>query len=795
MLYVNCVFDLFTDAADGISLKDIRHVCTTHNSWENVAAGSTGNAGNPGPAGFANDPQAISYQPQILDGSTNILDWTGRNQTVNSANIPIQATGCPDTFQGPVSLAVPGSTGNNTWWAGMPVRVSTTGTATGGLTAGQLYWVYNCGSVGTGGVNTSTVALMTTPMPGASGNGALKVSQGSGTTTFTNVFWHPKFESWYDLDTTTDENWATRGSTARFTRRIYPALTNAEKTYWEETGLVIPMYLGQPTPTVGINYNQELTPLYNPFSKGIIWGTSGTGARPDIGPITEFSAQAFVNGTENNYYLSRLYTTGALVHGMSTLLDEATGRIPVLNNGPPTGPGGNGVGGSYGSGTNSAMALGSPQTKTSWNRGSPPQGFAPPLQGVPNNLVDWSLGVVQGTTLDHIPNFVSLNYLIFGERIFLDATYFDAERDLMQREIGPGDGWRDDVRGGNHYWGLTLVCCESRGSAWALRDQTFAAALGGDGNIERSYFADQITENLNYYPQWLAYKEGPGVTNIETSILPPNFVGSWSAVDTFIGNYMFLAAYDMQTFLHAPVLSLWITPFQRFYEGACGEQLAGHLSAYYCIDYSYSPAIHNGDGPGYGGGSIGSYINGTDASDFGNFAPYTSILAGGLLQQGPYYTLTTGDTVKNINRWWNNGGTGLDVDELIGTNWYTVIGPIDNTAGTYHIQCPPSHPVTTTCPTPGAAFTGFTRNGKPITAFPDTGNAIIYRINPVTGYNPSTGYADPNYISYAGEVMNGLTILGRDVPNARRIFAARSGPSYYGSGAPSQWWDPTVVVP
>jgi hypothetical protein len=82
--------------------------------------------------------------------------------------------------------------------------------------------------------------------------------------------------------------------------------------------------------------------------------------------------------------------------------------------------------------------------------------------------------------------------------------------------------------------------------------------------------------------------------------------------------------------------------------------------------------------------------------------------------------LTTGDTVKNINRWWNNGGTGLDVDELIGTNWYTVIGPIDNTAGTYHIQCPPSHPVTTTCPTPGAAFTGFTRNGKPITAFPDT---------------------------------------------------------------------------
>jgi hypothetical protein len=464
-----------------------------------------------------------------------------------------------------------------------------------------------------------------------------------------------------------------------------------------------------------------------------------------------------------------------------------------LNNGPPTGPGGNGVGGSYGSGTNSAVALGSPQPGTSWNAGST-AGFVYPRTNVPNSLVNWSNGVVDGTYISHMPNFVSLNYLIFGERMFLDSTYFDAERDLLQQETGPGDSWRDDIRGGNHYWGLTIACCQGRGSAWALRDRTFAAALGGDGNIERSYFSDQITENLNYYQQWLAYKEGTGVTNIETSILPPNYVGSWSAVDTFIGNYMFLATYGMETFLHAPVLSLWIEPFQRFYEGMCGEQLAGHLSAYYCIDYSYSPAIHDGDHlPSNNAGGIGVAINGTDGSDFGGFHPYTTILAGGLLQQN-VYTLTPGDKVKNINDWWNNN-TGSAIDELIGAHWYTIVGPVDNTAGSYHIQCPPSHPVTATCPTPGAAFTGFTRNGTPITNFPDSGNAIIYRPDPVTGYNPPTDYADGTYAPYGGEVMHGLKILGQDVSHALSIFAARGGESSYNSSYPSQWWDTSIVVP
>ncbi len=788
MLYAQCVLDLFTDAADGTSLKDIRHVCTVHNSWENVAAGSVGNPGAPGPAGFPNDPQVLSYQPQILDGSTDILDWSNLSQTVSSAANPIQRGNCSNTWQGSLTLTVPGSTGLNKWWAGMPVRVSTTGKAVGGLTPGQLYWVYNCSSTVTSGADATIVNLMNTPELAKQVALPLILSQGSGKTTFTYVMWHPHWQSWQDEDASADPNWATRGSTTRFTRRIYPAFTNAEKTYWEETGLVLPVNLNQ-TPTVQLAWSNELTDLYNPFSKGNVIGTTGAGARPDIGFINEFAVQAFIDGTEYNWFLSRLYTMGAQTHGASTLLDESTGRIPVLNDGPPTGPGGNGVGGSYGTGTNASVALGVPQNQTSWSANYF-HGITQPLQNVPNSLVSWECGIWLGcgTNISHIPNFVSLSYLIFGERLYLNSTYYDPNRDLLQRPPGVGDSYRDDIQGGNHYWGLTIACCQTRGSAWALRDRTFAAALGGDGNIERTYFNDQITENGNYYTQWLAYKNGPGNTEINTSILPPDFVGSWSIPDTFIGNYVFLATYGMQTFLHAPLAAQWLPPFQRFYEGLCGEQMGGHPSAYYCIDYTYSPAMHDGDHTTTGG-NIGAFVNGTDASDFGNLTPETNILTGGQLQiaGGPYYTLAVGDKVRLVNGTYY-GGTQL-IDQLLGNTWFTVIGPIDNTAGTYYIQCPVHHAVDASCPTPGAAFKDFTRAGTSIAG--ETQELIIYRAS----YDPGTGYARFTYVPYGGEVMHGLKILGQDVSNALSIFAARGGESSYNSSYPSQWWDTSIVVP
>jgi hypothetical protein len=335
--------------------------------------------------------------------------------------------------------------------------------------------------------------------------------------------WHPHWQSWQDEDTSADQNWATRGSTARVTRRIYPAFTNAEKTYWEQTGLVPPIYLGQTTPSVPVQWLYETTLAYNPFSKDNVRANADPGERPVIGFINEWSAQAFINGTQTNWYYSRIYTMVAQTLGASTLLDESTGRIPVLNNGPPSAPGGTSAGGSYSTGTNASVALGSPQNQTSWNPGYF-HGIAQPLQNVPNSNIDWRCGIWLGcgTYISHIPNFVSLNYFIFGERLYLDTTYFDPNRDLLQLQPGPADSYRDDIIAGNHYWGLTIACCQGRGSAWALRDRTFAAASGGDGNVERQYFNDQITKNMNYYKVWVdSYKSGLATpTSTPQSYLP-----------------------------------------------------------------------------------------------------------------------------------------------------------------------------------------------------------------------------------------------------------------------------------
>ena len=452
LLYVRCVVDLFTDAADGTSLKDVRHVCTHFNSWMNVASGSAGNSGNPGPAGFgsitggggAGDPQVISYQPQMLDGTTDILDWTGLSGTVSSSNNPINPSGCTGsgTYQGTLSMSVPSSTGTNTWFEGMAVRVSTTGTAVGGLTPGQLYWVYNCGTTGTGGTDTHDVQLLAVPTVYQAFGTVLTNSQGAGTTSFTQVFWHPHWESWQDEDASADQSWATRGSTARFTRRIYPAFTAAEKLYWEQTGLIEPINTAQ-TASVAIPWSHELTLLYDPFSKGNVIGTTGTGERPDLGFTNEWNNQAFLTEAQDDWFTSRLFAMGSQTHGWSTLLDESTGRIPVLNNGPPTGPAGNGVGGSYGSGTNSAIALGAPQNQISYNAGYF-NGVTSPNQNIPNSTVDWRcVWIGCGTYISHVPNFVSYNYWIFGERLYLDFAVFCRQPRPAAKAAGPRAARRD----------------------------------------------------------------------------------------------------------------------------------------------------------------------------------------------------------------------------------------------------------------------------------------------------------------------------------------------------------------
>jgi len=802
LLYAQAIVDIFTKT-DGVSAGDVRWVFHIHNSWENVAAGRTGNAGNPGPAGFTNDPQTISYRVEIDDGASDVLDWSNLDATVTSASNPIQpnaSVGC-DTTAGSYCMAVASSTGANQWYYGQAVRVSTTGTPVAGLTAGNLYYVYPSSSTVSSNTVTTGVALMLSPVDITANTFFMTSSQGTGTTTFSTRIPHYHWSTWQTLDATGQDNWSPFGTTSRVTRKVYPAFTMAEKRYWEETGLIIPLNLSQPTNVVP-SWRQGLGPNYEPFGVGNVIGFQGTGTRPDLGISSEWAAQAWITGTQHDWDNARLFTLGTSTHGYGSLLNEATGRIPPLNNGTPTGPGGNGVGGSY-------AGLGAPQPGVSLDSGGSCRGYLTGLADTPHDqpnaafpadLGQWFCG----TYISHMPSFNGFTYAVFGDRHFLDVMRWHGNQDYAQQRVGPGPElgqgyYRDNnavFTDGNtyHYYGLLTDCCQTRGSSWMFRDIIYPATFGSDSDIERSYFHDFLVETANYYPLWLKFKDGPGNTNYSTSILTPNAPGSGVVVDTFQASYVADAAWLMTTFLHEPLGSSWMTKYQRFVEGVCGRQLAGAPVSYYCIDYNFDPYIHNGDNGGITaqGGNFGPYVNGTDASDFGSFAAFTNILSGGQLSASNRYVYTAGDFLKPITHFPLIETAPLD--QLSGSQWYQILGPVNNSVSpaTFYLQCPVGHAVDATCPTPGAAFTGFSRGGVPVVNEFNY-EQFKYRLSFDPG--PGQGYVDSGYDQYAGQTLSALKILGYNVAHALSDFATRDGNGGYNPTLPSNWWDPTVIIP
>jgi hypothetical protein len=815
LLYAQAIVDIFTKT-DGVSAGDVRWVFHIHNSWENVAAGSTGNAGNPGPAGFANDPQTISYRAEIDDGASNVLDWSGLDATVTSASNPIIASaGTCDTTVGSFCMSVPSSTGANQGYYGQAVRVSTTGTPVAGLTAGNLYYVFPATSSVSSNTVTTGWALMLSPYDAASGIFPMTGSQGTGTTTFSTRIPHTHWSTWQTLDATGQDNWAPFGTTSRVTRKVYPAFTAAEKRYWEETGLIIPLNLSQSV-SVTPSWRQGLGPNYEPFGAGNVIGFQGAGTRPDLGVSGEWASQAFITGTQHDWDNARLFTLGTSTHGYGTLLNEATGRLPALNNGPPTGPGGNGVGGSY-------AGLGAPQPSVSLDSGgSCLTSFSiTGLADTPHNTYNIDLNQWRcGTYISHMPSFNGFTYAVFGDRHFLDMMRWHGNQDYLQQRVGPGPAlgqgyYRDNNASFNgttyHYYGLLTDCCQTRGSAHLFRDIIYPATFGSDGDIERSYFHDFLKETANYYPLWLKFKDNAGLsanTNYSTSIMTPDAPGYSTVSDTFIMSYVAAeAGWMMTTFLHEPLGSSWMSKYQRFYEGVMGGQLPGAPVSFYAVDFNMEPFIHNGDdgsltsqNEAAGTGNFGPSVNGTDASDFGSSASYTYIFSGGQIGGDNRYTYTAGDFLKPITAFPFFGAPKFD--QLDGSVWYKILGPVNNNVSpaTFYLQCPVGHAVDATCPTPGAAFTGFSRGGVTVTNERD----YMFKFRLTFDPGPGNGYVDSGYDQYAGQTLSALKILGYSVPHALADFAARDGgntvgaasPSGgYNSSLPSNWWDQTVIIP
>jgi hypothetical protein len=825
LLYAQCIVDIFTKT-DGTSPGDVRWVCHVHNSWENVSSGSAGTG--PGPVGFPNDPQFISFRTEVDDGSTDVLDWSGLDATVSSASNPVvnAAVNSCNANGETVCINIPSSTGANAWYLGQASRVTSTGTPIGGLTNGGLTWIWPSGTATT---NSSTGSQFINPMitPYFGETFPLTSSQGSGSTTFSarQVLYH--FNAFQTLDSTGQDNWSPIGTTTRVTRKVYPAFTAAEAQYWEESGVILPINRAQTVGTLGPRWNLGGGVNYEPEGAMNITGGTGGGTRPDLGVSGEYAAKAWVTQAQGDWDLARLFTLGTTIQGFATMLDEESGRISPLNDGPPVGAGGNGTGGTY-------AGLGPLRNQIAWTlpQNVPVQGLAQPLDFVPNACCHYAGGGQPsngsstgfGTSLDHMPSFDGFTYLIFGDRHWLDLIQWQANAMFAQQRVGPGPElgqgfYRDNnakFTNGNtyHYWGLLTVCCQGRGSAWLIRDVEYAAAFGADSAPEKQYFNDLLTETGNYWPLFLKYRDGPASTGYSASIYPPgepDTVGGGALTSGFVApGYIGGVSYNGEVWLRVPMFSTWNTKLQYFYEGVCGGVLAGSTGQpdFWCAQEDLMAQIHDGGATPTGfGGNVGQYMNGTDASDWGSWSVYGNLLAGGQVGYLGFgaYPVEVGDTIHLIYNGWDGGhlGASTPIDQLSGTRWYTVIGPVCNGScsgyqHTFYVQCNSSDHTNfpTQCPTAGAAFTGFTQSTTPVTPPLQVYPVFRYQYDPGAGQ----GYADPNYSDYMGALVNGLTIMGFDTSSVSSKFQSRCNlPSdsggCYNPSLPSLWWDPTIVVP
>jgi hypothetical protein len=764
LLYVNCYIDITTNPADQTSIGPVRHVCRVDNSWMNVAAGSVGNSGAPGPAGFTNDPQAISYRPQLLDGATSVLNWGWLDGAVAPSALNV-STGV---------WTIPQSSGNNAWFNTQPVLYTNSGgTAPAGMTSGQLYFAKFQESPW----DTTKITLYNSPFRQAA---ITPSTQGSGTHNFAFRVWHTHFQSWYTLDQSGKENWTSGGSNA-----FLPAFTPSEKLYWKQTGTIPPLRTTV-TPTDPTSYSQGkgLNNIYAPLSRMNVIGDNSGGSRSDLGLVSEYASQAFLVGDAATWQRARLFALAGSHYFMSTLLNERTGRIPALNNGPPAANHG-GSGASY-------PGLGAPIPGV-WigDLSSPPYiGVAPSLENIPISPSNggyaggiWGAGL---NSIDHFPAFHNMVYTFLGSRHYLDAAYF-AGNQVVDAVFPAGDqiGRQIATVDGVTYYGLHVGCCQRRGSFWAHRDKAFSASFGGDNNPERTYFNDMLAENFWYKRAFEAQYDG-GTTNFRDSIATPN-VYIPTDHNTFMDAYGAQTSYQAYATLRDPLAKDWLDSFVKTYNGLCSDTAPGHLSSYYCAIFHYDAAIHDSRTvSNFPSGAVGPGYNGSgDASDHGVDAglqatPYRLESEGTVTKMpgGDIFTFTNGDMVKADLSCSGQPQICWDViDELVPSKWYVINNVNNADPATFKIINPDTN-------TP---FTSFHVGGTPYTSY------VSLKLRPQ--FAPSTGWHANDYAPYAQSILYGLKNLGFSTINAAVEVMTRRG--FIEPGPTQTWlnWDPEVVVP
>lgn len=800
MLYVEAYLDLTTLASDQTSLGQVRHVMRVSSPWMNVRSGNAGNSGAPGPVGFTNDPQAISYRPQLLDGASNLLDWSWYDQTIASGSNPIMLAGNPapsSCAQTPTDIGnwtVPGSVGDNSWYHGMALQYSTAGTPPAGMTNNKLIFVDGVGAEYSFSTPSNTQIIHLSNVPSACEGSGFEINpttQGSGNQVFSYRVWHPKWLNWKTLDQTGLENWT--NGTARTTSPLLPSFTPTELTYWEQTGTVPPLKITSPVDTATIAFTDYNYPINAPMAIGIMGGVSSPSERSPLGLTNEHFAQAILLQTPAAWRNARLAALSFGAWSFGTMLDERTARIPAFNNGPPAA---NHAGGGTAY-TEGSLTLPIFASTVDLFDGSTMDGLTAPRSGTPqasySGYAAGPFGAGRHFSNDHKPSWGNGIYQIFGSEHYLADVYQIAASTVPPVSTGDLVSHQTDTVNGVRYHGLHQNCCEIRGTWWATRDKMNCAAYGSDAYYERRFCNDMLVENYYYYIAKEAWIDGTS-TNFRSDAVPPD-IEQFNA--SFKDAYGGMVDYTAYAILRDPLAQRFLNKLTALLLARCaGVGTGSYGDGYWCASYNYMANMKD-TSKQTGGYPIIMFVDQNAGqffvSDFTEMGESPSYLQVGPANDGTLNFVDNGGDFPNL--FFSNGDKMKSIrpqqsdynpapDQLDPAVWYTITNIVKNPDGAVKS-------VKLINPATAAPFTSFTyKGGSPL------GQLFYLKTRPTDpSDSPSTGFHSLGYTQYLAPVARGLHSLGFSAIDP--VLAKLAARGYVDAGFARQKfsWNENITVP
>jgi hypothetical protein len=664
-------------------------------------------------------------------------------------------------------FTIPKSAGNHIWYVGSAFRYTTSGTAPTGMSGaiGKLLMAMPV-SVQYQGIAGDRVQLSTTPDYTRSSAVAppylmAPTARGSGAQTLSYRVPHRKFETWYTADPDGQPLWTGSPSSEPFEVAFDHGGTDGtpvERNYWMSSGVIPAFHLEDaaywegyvPFSNVQQSYAHS-TGYYWPGGVTMNTGGSSGGQRGDIGIVTEWGARWWFLPQPSRYRWVRMFALDGESFPATSILNEATGYPPTVNNGAPL-PGLGGGGTPYSGLGNLYPHMSNLLIHNDFTN------VVEPASGTNGGLLDdtnawwygpWPTGIYP----DHQAAYSSaFNYPIQGTHYGLEAQLMQMQRSITVHDDF-GANYAAETRpqsrtftipsssGTPTYAGVTFYGSHPigddyqqgpRSSGWQMRALGLAAAMGADTNPAsrapnlKSYVYDNTVEMDNFWTALAAMKDctTPGTPQ----------PGAWSRTASAIANYpetqQFMSLYIAAGTVEEALLVGSPSAIDRINNA----MYAGVRQAFGAAGWPTStPAIYGGSffaltwadiAHSQWGRCRAPYAGGD--SDYAFAEPWAALNAtnGKIMvwQQTPgdaTMTFTAGDKVKsflvgNTTSAWGGSTLNANGDAAgpaltapaplqIPTTSFVCIVNINNTDHTYQVA--PPNP---SCATPGTTVTGFT---------------------------------------------------------------------------------------